>query len=134
LDPVRGSGPFGRVQAADISETVKTVPFSITARQAAVIPLVGICAKIAQRMQVSFQDAPHITETKEADVSRLEDSRTHLKEMAALKGGGKVSLTPNLVKLVAWVLERNPYINSSLVDEKIYLWRDQYQWRHCFGK
>ncbi len=43
--------------------------------------------------------------------------------LAALKGEGKVSLTAILVKLVAWVLERHPYINSSLIDEKIHFGR-----------
>jgi pyruvate dehydrogenase E2 component (dihydrolipoamide acetyltransferase) len=124
LDSVRGSGPFGRVQAADVKGPVKPVPASNSDREAEIIPLTGIRAKIAQRMQASFHDAPHIAETVEADVSRLEDSKAHLNEMAALKGEGKVSLTAILVKLIAWALERNPYINSSLIDEKIYLWKE----------
>ena len=124
LDAVHGSGPFGRIQAADIKETTKPAPLSTQDRQAEIIPLIGIRAKIARRMQASFQEAPHIAETMEADVSRLEDTRTHLNEMAALKGKGKVSLTAVMVRLVAWALERNPYINSSLIDEKIYLWKE----------
>ena len=124
LDSVHGSGPFGRIQAADIKGTAKPVTLSTTDRQAEIIPLIGIRAKIARRMQASFQDAPHIAETMEADVSRLEDTKTHLNEMAAQKDGGKVSLTAIIVKLVAWALERNPYINSSLIDEKIYLWKE----------
>lgn len=124
LDSVRGSGPFGRIQAVDIKGIVKPVPLSTTDRQADIIPLIGIRAKIARRMQESFHDAPHIAETMEADVSRLEDTKTHLNELAELKGGGKVSLTAIIVKLVAWALERNPYINSSLIDEKIYLWKE----------
>jgi pyruvate dehydrogenase E2 component (dihydrolipoamide acetyltransferase) len=124
LDSVRGSGPFGRIQAADVKGPVKPVSASNSDRQAEIIPLTGIRAKIAQRMQASFQDAPHIAETVEADVSRLEDTKAHLNEIAVLKGEGKVSLTAILVKLVAWALERNPYINSSLIDEKIYLWKE----------
>jgi pyruvate dehydrogenase E2 component (dihydrolipoamide acetyltransferase) len=124
LDSVYGSGPFGRIQAADIKGTAKPAPLSTTDRQAEIIPLIGIRAKIARRMQASFQDAPHIAETIEADVSRLEDTKNHLNEMAAQKDGGKVSLTAIIVKLVAWALERNPYINSSLIDEKIYLWKE----------
>ncbi len=124
LDSVHGSGPFGRVQAADIKRTVTSVPLPTTDRQAEIIPLIGIRAKIARRMQSSFQDAPHIAETMEADVSRLEDTKTHLNEIAAKKDGGKVSLTAIIVKLVSWALECNPYINSSLIDENIYLWKE----------
>jgi len=126
LESIQGSGPFGRIQAADVKPSAKTQTPAVISpdRQAEIIPLTGIRAKIAQRMQASFQDAPHIAETVEADVSRLEDTKTHLNEMAVMKGEGKVSLTAILVKLVAWALERNPYINSSLMDEKIYLWKE----------
>ena len=124
LDSVRGSGPFGRIQANDVKRTKIPVPSLTAHRKAEIIPLSGIRAKIAQRMQASFQEAPHIAETVEADISRLEDTRAHLNEMAAQKGKGKVSLTAILVKLVAWALEQNPYINSSLIDEKIYLWKE----------
>jgi pyruvate dehydrogenase E2 component (dihydrolipoamide acetyltransferase) len=124
LDSVHGSGPFGRVQASDLKGAGTPISASTSDRQAEIIPLTGIRAKIAQRMQASFQDAPHIAETVEADVSRLEDTKVHLNEMAALKGNGKVSLTGILIKLVAWALERNPYINSSLINEKIYLWKE----------
>jgi pyruvate dehydrogenase E2 component (dihydrolipoamide acetyltransferase) len=124
LDAIRGSGPFGRVQAVDVKEKEKPVIVSNSDRQAEIIPLIGIRAKIAQRMQASFQDAPHLVETMEADVSRLEAARSHLNAMAVNKGEGKVSLTAILVKLVAWALERNPSLNSSLIDENIYLWKD----------
>jgi pyruvate dehydrogenase E2 component (dihydrolipoamide acetyltransferase) len=124
LASVHGSGPFGRVQAADIQSKEKPVTISSSDREAEIIPLIGIRAKIAQRMQASFQNSPHIAETIEADVSRLEDTKAHLNELAAQKDVGKVSLTAILVKLSAWALEQNPYINSSLIDEKIYVWKE----------
>ncbi len=126
LETIKGSGPNGRIQAADVKQSAASPlsPMSSMDRPAEIIPLIGIRAKIALRMQSSFQQAPHIAETVEADISRLEDARVHLNEMAALKGEGKVSLTAILVKLTAWVLEHHPYINSSLIDEKIYLWKE----------
>ena len=80
--------------------------------------------KIAQRMQASFQEAPHIALTVEVDVTRLEAARQHMNQLAARAGDGKVSLTACLVKVIAWALERNPYINASLIDDQIYLWKD----------
>jgi pyruvate dehydrogenase E2 component (dihydrolipoamide acetyltransferase) len=126
LETIKGSGPFGRIQAVDVkpSATSPVSSLSSSDRPAEIIPLIGIRAKIAQRMQSSFQQAPHIAETVEADISRLEDAKVHLNEIAALKSERKVSLTAILVKLTAWVLERHPYINSSLIDEKIHLWKD----------
>lgn len=124
LSSISGTGPSGRIQAADVLRAGKPSPVSSSDRQAEIIPLVGMRAKIAHKMQTSFQDAPHIAETVEVDVSRLEDLKTHLNDVTASKRKGKVSLTAIIVKLVAWTLERHPYINSSLIDENIYLWHE----------
>jgi len=124
LEGILGSGPFGRIQAADVKPSNAVAAEQSSDRPAEIVPLVGIRAKIAVRMQTSFQDAPHIAETVEADISSLESTRVHLNAIAAEKNGAKVSLTAILVKLTAWALERNPYINASLVGEKIYLWKD----------
>jgi pyruvate dehydrogenase E2 component (dihydrolipoamide acetyltransferase) len=124
LEGIQGSGPFGRIQAVDVKPGGNPTPTASSDRPAEIIPLIGIRAKIAQRMQFSFQDAPHISETVEADVSRLEDAKNYLNEISAEKNAGKVTLTAILVKLIAWALERNPYLNSSLIDEKIYLWKE----------
>ena len=124
LSSVSGSGPFGRIQAEDVRKITTKPVESSAGRQADVIPLVDMRARIAQRLQASFQTAPHLSETVEADVSHLEGTKQHLNEIATEKKAVKVSLTAILVKLVAWALERNPYINSSLSDDKIYLWKE----------
>ena len=124
LSSVSGTGPSGRIQAADVLRVEKPRPLPTGDRQAEIVPLVGMRAKIAHKMQASFQDAPHIAETIEVDVSRLESLKSRLNEVAASKGKGKVSLTAIIVKLVAWALERHPYINSSLIDENICLWNE----------
>ena len=124
LSSVSGSGPFGRIQAEDVRKITTKPVESSAGRQADVIPLVDMRARIAQRLQASFQTAPHLSETVEADVSHLEGTKQHLNEIATEKKAVKVSLTAILVKLVSWALERNPYINSSLSDDKIYLWKE----------
>jgi pyruvate dehydrogenase E2 component (dihydrolipoamide acetyltransferase) len=124
LNSISGTGPFGRIQAADVLRSEKSIPAPSGERQAQIVPLIDMRAKIARKMQTSFQTAPHIAETVEVDVSRLEIMRSHLTEIASSTGKGKVTLTAILVKLIAWALERHPYINSSLIDEKIYLWKE----------
>lgn len=124
LDTVTGSGPFGRIQAEDVKSTPLTSSQAANERPAEVIPLIGMRLKIAQRLQASFQEAPHIAETIEVDVTRLEGMKKHLNEAAQLKGTVKVSMTAILVKLISWALERNPYINSSLANDSIYLWKN----------
>ena len=132
LNTLSGSGPRGRVQAQDVVAPTVTavkpaapaVPVSVGERQARVIPLSSMRQKIADRLQASFRDIPHIFLTVEADVTRLEDARKRLNEIAARQGTGKVSLTAMLVKVIAWALERNPYLNASLIDQNIHLWED----------
>ena len=124
LETLTGSGPRGRIQAGDIRAVPAPAPAAETERQAEIIPLVGMRKTIAGRMQASFQEAPHIALTVEVDVTRLEAARQHMNQLAARAGDGKVSLTACLVKVIAWALERHPYINASLIDEQIYLWKD----------
>lgn len=125
LASLQGSGPLGRIQAADVKPTtVQPAAGSTGERQAEIIPMVGMRLKIAQRLQASFQEAPHIAETVEADVSRLEIIKDHFNDIAQKRGEVKVSMTAILLKVIAWALERNPYINSSLIDSNIHLWKD----------
>ena len=126
LEAIAGSGPRGRVQAADVAAfqaTGQPVSISSDDRPADVVPLVGIRQRIAERMQASFQELPHIALTVEVDVTALELARLRLNELAAKQGHGKVSMTALLVK-VSWALKRNPYVNASLIGDQIHLWHD----------
>lgn len=132
LETLAGSGPHGRVQAQDVMSpapaaarpAAPAMEAPTGERQAKVVPLTSMRQKIADRLQASFRDIPHIYLTVEADVTRLEDARKRLNEIAARQGTGKVSLTAMLVKVIAWALERNPYLNASLVGQNIHLWED----------
>ncbi len=124
LESLTGSGPRGRIQAVDVKAAPLSTRGTVGERLAEVIPLAGIRQNIAERMQTSFQEAPHIALTVEADMTRLETARQRMNEIAARSGAGKVSLTALLVKVTAWALERHPYINASLLDGQIYLWKD----------
>ena len=55
---------------------------------------------------------------------REEGAQKRLTTLAEKDGAGKVSLTALIVRIVAWALERNPYINASLIDNQIHLWQD----------
>jgi pyruvate dehydrogenase E2 component (dihydrolipoamide acetyltransferase) len=125
LETVSGTGPRGRVQAADVSALARRAPLgAVNRRQADIVELTGIRQTIAERMQASFQTLPHIALTIEVDVSALEVARAHLNDLAQKRGEGKISMTALLVRIVAWTLERNPYLNASLIDGKIHLWKD----------
>jgi pyruvate dehydrogenase E2 component (dihydrolipoamide acetyltransferase) len=120
---VPGSGPGGRVQADDVKafkgSTLSAAPQVFPGE--AMVPLVGIRKTIAERMQSSFQEAPHIALTVEVDVNQLEAVRERMNEIALNQGEQKVSLTALLVRIVAWGLSGNPFINSTLDGDTIKL-------------
>lgn len=125
LETVAGTGPRGRLQVSDVvAITQGASAILVNGRQAEVVELSGIRQTIAERMQKSFQTIPHIALTIEVDVTALENARTQLNQLAEKRGEGKVSMTALMIKIAAWALERNPYINASLIDGKINLWED----------
>ncbi len=119
LRALAGTGPDGRVQAGDVPMTQPPAT-GRSARPGQVIPLVGLRRTIAERMHASFQQAPHIALTVEADVTALEDTRRGMNAVAA-EDSSRVSLTALLVRLTAWALDRHPYLNASFRDDAIFL-------------
>ncbi|UCD42638.1 MAG: 2-oxo acid dehydrogenase subunit E2 [Chloroflexota bacterium] len=117
---VTGSGPNGRVQADDVKAFEQT-PIAKEIHATEMVPLAGIRKTIAERMQASFQEAPHIALTVEVDISQLESVRQRMIEIAAQGGEDRVSLTALLVKIAAWALNRNPYLNATLDGDTIHL-------------
>lgn len=123
LAAVPGSGPGGRVQAGDVEtfKAVSTAAVPQIPREEEVVPLVGIRRRIADRMQASFQEAPHIALTVEVDVKQLLVVLGRMNEIAERRAEQRVSLTALLVKIVSWGLTKHPFINSTLGEEGIHL-------------
>lgn len=141
LRDVRGSGPRGRVQSADVRAEqarrtqVATIPAALPVSQTPrpaietaqsdilkTIPLTGIRATIATRMQKSAQEAPHITFDADIDATAAEGLRTRANALLT-EGQPRISLTAIIVKACAWALERHPLINSRLEGQQILLLR-----------
>jgi pyruvate dehydrogenase E2 component (dihydrolipoamide acetyltransferase) len=120
LATIDGSGPWGRVQAADVQAYV---PRPAVARrpEAEVVPLRGMRRTIAERMQQSYQTAPHITLTVEVDMSAAESLRRELNVRAEALGVPRISVTAILVKVCAWALQRHRWVNASLRGDEIHL-------------
>ena len=120
LQMVTGSGPRGRIQAADVL-AFTTAPATVPAPNVAVIPLQGMRRTIAERMTTSYQTTPHITFTVRVDMSAFDDTRARLNARAEVAGQPRVSVTALIVKAVAWALKRHPRLNSTLRGEEIHL-------------
>jgi pyruvate dehydrogenase E2 component (dihydrolipoamide acetyltransferase) len=119
LPAMLGSGPRGRVQAADVQAAL--LPPIQEEAGARIIPLAGTRRTIAERMTASYQTTPHITFTVRVDMGVLEEARAQLNGEAEAEGRPRVSVTAFLVKAVAWALRRHPYLNSTLRGEEIHL-------------
>jgi pyruvate dehydrogenase E2 component (dihydrolipoamide acetyltransferase) len=126
LETVGGSGPRGRVQAADVLAAARSAPApaAMIGREAEIVPLTSIRRTIAERMQQSFQESPHIALTVEADMTEAESIRKRFNVQAEKLGQARITVTALLIKFVAWALVHHPYINASFGGDSISLWKD----------
>jgi pyruvate dehydrogenase E2 component (dihydrolipoamide acetyltransferase) len=137
LETVAGSGPRGRVQSSDVLAVVKAAsdaqallkaaPASATvarAREAEIVPLTSIRRTIAERMQQSFQEAPHIALTVDVDMTEAEKARKNFNLQAEKSGQPRVTITALIIKVIAWALGHHPYINASFNGDSLSLWKD----------
>lgn len=133
LATVAGSGPGGRVQSADVQAEARrmTTDAGRTPAQAEAaagprpaslvvktVPLAGMRRTIAQRLQKSFQEAPHIFFDAEIDVTAAEGLRARANARLS-KDQPKISLTAIVAKACAWALGRHPWLNSWLIGDEI---------------
>jgi pyruvate dehydrogenase E2 component (dihydrolipoamide acetyltransferase) len=115
------------VQSTDVLATTRSIPSPTTevnGREAEVVPLTSIRRTIAQRMQQSFQESPHIALTVDVDMTEAENTRKRFNAQAEKLGQPRITVTALMIKVVAWALVRNPYINASFNGDSISLWKD----------
>jgi pyruvate dehydrogenase E2 component (dihydrolipoamide acetyltransferase) len=123
LGSVKGSGNRGRIQGEDVLSFAEQLEHTQAAVQDSgvdVIPLQGMRRTIAERMQHSFQTAPHITFTTRVDMTSFENLRAELNNHSETQAGPRISVTALLVKLVGAALVRRRELNSVLLGEEIH--------------
>ncbi|MCK4489069.1 MAG: 2-oxo acid dehydrogenase subunit E2 [Anaerolineales bacterium] len=129
LGLIQGSGPGSRIQLSDVkgyltSKTQADFAASAQIQAGEVIPLIGMRRTIAERLTASYQSIPHIQFTVRVDMTNFFKARNDYNDLALKRGDDKVSVTAVLVKLVSMVLIDHPWVNSSLIDDKIILHKD----------
>lgn len=121
LDSIRGTGPGGRIVKKDVlayAEKQKTelaVPASTVETRTE--PLTALRQAIATRMSASWQ-TPHFYLETEIDAGPLLEMRVKINE-ALKRDNLKVTVTDLLVKIVAYVISENRYMNASYTNEGI---------------
>lgn len=106
----------GRIMKADVLEAVKPeVKPSATQVRLKKVPLAGIRKVIAERMSHSWNIAPHVHHTVEADMS----AALQLKELQAKATGEKASVTEIIIKCAVQTLSEFPVVNASIEANQI---------------
>lgn len=119
LESVQGSGPRGRIVAADIKNARTDAPAGRAEAQPTletkIIPLTAMRRTIAKRLGESTGPIPHFYLTADYDVTNLVSVRQQLIEMT----GSKVSLNDFLIRAIALALRHHPNVNASWGDDAI---------------
>jgi pyruvate dehydrogenase E2 component (dihydrolipoamide acetyltransferase) len=133
LGRVRGTGRGGRIVLGDLRDYISALERSARPTEAATegrvppprsidfskwgpvtpVRLTSLRKTIARRMVESWTQAPHVTQSGEADITGLTELRR--RHAPAYKAGdARLTLTPILLKATASALARHPSLNSSL--------------------
>lgn len=123
LSEVEGTGPGGRILQEDIDRhkeadepaapttpAVEKEPAAVAEDQAIREPLRGLRRTIAENMQRSKQEIPHVTSGFEADAAEL----VGLKERLDEKHDTRITYTAILVKAVVPALQEFPLVNAQI--------------------
>ncbi|MEO8378036.1 MAG: dihydrolipoamide acetyltransferase family protein [Acidobacteriota bacterium] len=131
LESVQGSGPRGRIVAADVKNAQSapapaalpgTAPKpavapleAAPALETKIIPLSAMRRTIAKRLAESTGPIPHFYLTADYDVGNLLSLRQQMVEMT----GAKVSLNDFVIRAIALALRHHPNVNASWGDDAI---------------
>jgi 2-oxoisovalerate dehydrogenase E2 component (dihydrolipoyl transacylase) len=124
LQFVRGTGPGGRITAADLESYVaqndsrqEISPRQLPPRTAThKIPIIGLRRLIADRMQQAKRRIPHFSYVEELDMTELETLRKDLNETRT-EQQPKLTLLPFFMLALVRLQTQFPTINSTYDDE-----------------
>ena len=139
LEPIKGTGPGGRISKDDIlvytkmkEEGIKEKPAGkekVTHVEGEVrikssTALKGMRKVIAERMSYSKKNIPHLVLNTRTDVTVLVELRKKLKDKVLSSYGVKITYTDFLLKICAAALSENLESNSSLQGEEYIIYED----------
>ena len=142
---VPGSGKGGRISETDVRTHAKNVITGKVAGPASAAPagggfayeplpdfsvygaverkaMRGIRRKTAEHMVASWHTIPHVTQVEKVDITDLEQLRKKFGKRVEA-GGGKLTVTSIITKVIALAMRKFPQVNSSVdlaAEEVIY--------------
>ena len=114
LDQIQGSGPHGRIIAADV-KNARPTPVAVPALESKSIPLTAMRRTIAKRLAESIGPIPHFYLTVDYDVTNLLALREQINEVE----GVKTSVNDYVIRAAALALRQHPNVNASFGEEAI---------------
>lgn len=117
LASVRGSGPQGRITREDILRSVATEPEGPVVAEEERIQMSRLRRTIAEHMERSWREIPHVTTFDDVDASQMLATRNAI----AKRTGRPVPLEALIVKAVVPVLQHYPEFNATLDGDELVL-------------
>lgn len=121
LFSLTGTGPHGRILKADVEEAQQISPQTASAQgvsapaQDRFVPHTAMRRVIADRLQLSKQNAPHFYLTMDCEIDQLLDVRKQLNAHAP--EGVKISVNDMVIKAASYALIDVPEVNGYFEDE-----------------
>ncbi|MBK8944167.1 MAG: 2-oxo acid dehydrogenase subunit E2 [Ignavibacteriae bacterium] len=146
INEVNGSGPGGRISEEDVKKFAKSFNEKIRSGVAGVTvglkretlpdfskwgstrkePMSNVRKKTAEHLSYAWATIPHVTQFDKADITDLENLRKQFSKKAE-SGGGKLTVTAILLKVIASALKVFPQFNASVdIDNKEIIYKDYY--------
>jgi pyruvate dehydrogenase E2 component (dihydrolipoamide acetyltransferase) len=136
LARIQGTGPAGRIVAADIPANASAASRSATPSAAAVridvpftdadkkIPLSGMRRTIAERLLASKQQIPHFYLTMEIDAGPLSKLRKEVNAAAEESGAPKVTFNDFVLLAAARAAAQHPKVNAAFAGDSVVEYAD----------
>ncbi len=128
IENVKGSGPSGRVVAADVELALNQPKQTVQGTsEFDVVPLDGMRRTIAQRLTLSKQTIPHFYLMATCDLTQLMDIRERLNAHAprdvSKEAIWKLSINDFIIKAMALALQQVPNANVTWAETDIHRYR-----------
>ena len=127
---IAGTGPGGRIVREDIEKAIETkkkaevTPVVYQGKRVkSTIPLKGIRKAIAEHLHHSLSISAQLTAMGEIDMTEVVKLRKTLVDQAEVIGS-RITYTDIFVLAIAQLLQGNPIINASLIDNEIKFWEN----------
>jgi pyruvate dehydrogenase E2 component (dihydrolipoamide acetyltransferase) len=121
LTNIDGSGPAGAVLTADVLQGIQalTPTGDATAAEYTSVPVTGMRKAIADRMQASYQAAPHVSLSLSIDMTETLHLYEQMKTVTREETGYDLTMTAVLARVISLALCEHPRLNAHFTGDEI---------------